>query len=190
MAIILFSKPNHNDYYDSTLYKYISNLFPNCRRINIVCQLTSGLRGTIALPENISVSLMIKLIVIFFDLRVKNIFLVYNGMPLRLNLNGDKKIKNIFGIQDQAVVDVCDTVNLISGDNFKGKKLRVSMFFKNLGIFKFKDVFRYSPIGSLYYSDWEDKINKIYYNGKLLKKDDSNSLASLGINDDFGCIVE
>ena len=111
-------------------------------------------------------------------------------MPLRLNLNGDKKIKNIFGIQDQAVVDVCDTVNLISGDNFKGKKLRVSMFFKNLGIFKFKDVFRYSPIGSLYYSDWEDKINKIYYNGKLLKKDDSNSLASLGINDDFGCIVE
>ena len=81
---------------------------------------------------------------------------------------------------------------LLSVDNFKGKKIRVSMFYKNLGIFKFKDVFRYSPIGDLYYSDWEDKlkINKIYHNGKLLKEDDNNSLASLGINDDFGCIVE
>ena len=30
----------------------------------------------------------------------------------------------------------------------------------------------------------------IFFNGKKLDKNDNNSIASLGINDDFECIIE
>ena len=183
---MLFPKPNHDNYNISIIYKYISNLYPNCQKKNIVCRLPNGSSKAIILPGNISVSLMVKLIMIILDISV-NYFLIYDGIPL--NLNDNKEIINFFKF---SYATVYDSMGLLSSHIFEGKQLRVSMFFKNLGIFKFKYVFRYSPIRDLYYSDWEDKlkINKIYYNGKLLKEDDNNSLASLGINDDFGCIVE
>ena len=90
---MLFPKPNHDNYNISTIYKYISNLYPNCQKKNIVCRLPNGSSKAIILPGNISVSLMVKLIMIILDLSV-NYFLIYDGIPL--NLNDNKEIINFF----------------------------------------------------------------------------------------------
>ena len=74
-----------------------------------------------------------------------------------------------------------------------GKIVKITMFDKNKEIFKSTKIPKYSPISQLYkifLNDDNSKNRKIIYNGKVLNKNDNNSLASLGINDDFECIIK
>jgi len=67
------------------------------------------------------------------------------------------------------------------------------MFYKNKDIFKSKLVSKYTPISSLFTIFLDDdslKNNNIIYNGNILNKNDNHSLASLGIKDDFECIIK
>ena len=67
------------------------------------------------------------------------------------------------------------------------------MFYKKEDIFKSLTVYKYSPISALYNIFLEGdnlKNKKIIYNGKELNKNDNHSLASLGIKDDFECIIK
>ena len=158
--------------------------------INVVCKYTNGQMKTLVLPGTISVSLMFQLIMVILNLD-KNAILLRNSIAL--NLNDNQEIINFFKFELNPTIIIDKVLNIKGFHSFKGKKIRVTMFFKNLGIFKFKDTFRYLSIKKLYnlfLNEDNVKINKIYYNGKLLRKDDNHSLASLGINDDFGCVVE
>lgn len=157
--------------------------------LNIICRFPGSSTKSFTLPGTISISLMVKLIMVILDLD-NTYYLTYNNKII--NLDDKSKIMDFFSPNLLANISINSLGDTKGTDTFIGKKIRVTMFFKNLGIFRFKDVNRYSSIGSLYNSYLKDyiKINKVYYNGKLLIKDDNHSLASLGIEDDFGCIVE
>ena len=66
------------------------------------------------------------------------------------------------------------------------------MFHLKKRIFIKQKVRKYLPIKSLFefLNKAECKNVHIYFNGKELDKNDNNSIASLGINDDFECIIE
>ena len=65
------------------------------------------------------------------------------------------------------------------------------MFYIKTNIFKSEKVYKYSPISELFdiFKDDNSKNIRIIYKGKELNKNDNHSLASLGINDDFECII-
>ena len=73
---------------------------------------------------------------------------------------------------------------------FGGKEIKVTMFLKKEETFKFITMHKYMPIYYLYDDLEKGEANKIFINGLLVSKDDHRSLASLGINSDFGCVVE
>ena len=96
-------------------------------------------------------------------------------------------------LEHPCTIKIIHAKNVIGFSDFKGKEIKATMFYKNKEIFKSKLVSKYTPISSLFRIFLDDdclKNNNIIYNGKILNKNDNHSLASLGINDDFECIIK
>jgi len=187
-TIILFNRPSPN-YKKSSLYKYIMNLFPNKNFCNIKTVDTgSGVTYNFILNEDISVSLIVKFISIILNLDNNSYLLLYSK---KLDINDNTKIKDTFGASCK--IEIIHTKNVIGFSDFKGKEIKATMFYKNKEIFKSELVSKYTPISSLFSIFLDDdclKNNNIIYNGKILNKNDNHSLASLGIKDDFECIIK
>ena len=187
-TIILFNRPSP-DYMKSSLYKYIMNLFPNKNFCNIGTEdLDSGATHNYVFNEDFSVSLIVKFISIILNLD-NNSYLLFGGK--KWDFNDNTKIKDIFGAPNK--IKIIHVKNLIGFSDFKGKEIKATMFYKNKDIFKSKLVSKYTPISSLFTIFLDDdslKNNNIIYNGNILNKNDNHSLASLGIKDDFECIIK
>ena len=127
---------------------------------------------------------MIKLFYALFDTSNRYLF---NNKTLEINDN--RKIGDL--LKNGAMI-IATQKRYVKANYFNGKEIKVTMFYKNRNIFKFYSISKYSPISELFKLDDDNNLNnkKIIYNGKELNKNDKHSLASLGINNDFGCIVE
>ena len=113
-------------------------------------------------------------------------YFVYNDS--RIDGSGGVKIIDFFGF-DRVDLTICCS-NRVLGLNQFFKEIKVAMFLKNKETFQFKKMHKYMPICDLYNDFEEGEADKIFINGLLISKDDHRSLASFGINDDFGCVVE
>ena len=70
--IILFQKPTSNTYINSTLYKYILELFPSNTKVSMRLKfLSKNKTFTVILPENVPITLMLEFIKIVFNLKKK-----------------------------------------------------------------------------------------------------------------------
>ena len=186
-TILLFIMPSFENFRNSSFYKYLLNLYQN-NVINIIAAFNSGKKFNFPLPSEISISLMIKIFVFILGTDIKDSYLACGGI---LNVNDGRKIKKIYS-SNQGIITIISKKN-ISSSYFVGTKIKVAMFFKNQNVFKFYEVYKYSPISRLFSLTDDDaklRIKKIIYNGKELNKDDTKSIASLGVKDVFGCFVE
>jgi hypothetical protein len=128
---------------------------------------------------------MIKLFRILLDIKED---CTYLATGTQLDVNDNRKIGDIsFG--NNINIMILQSKNA-TANYFMGKEIKVIMFFKNKNNFKIFNVTKYSPISQLFNLDDDLHNKKILYNGNELNKNDNHSLASLGINDDFGCVVE
>ena len=189
-TIILFRKPNHTEYRDSSLYKYICKLFPSNSWINITFKFPSKYKSIVPLPENVPMSLMVEFVKIIFDLKKYEIRLLYNGSEINMDCIDDIKIITFFKTNFPEIsifeYNVCLGIS-----DFVGRKIKAIMFYKNKNIFESRFVNKYDTIGNLYHIFLQDMMDgKIFYQGNELKRDDKHSLASLGIKGDFECFIE
>lgn len=188
--IILFQKPNHQTYRDSSLYKYICKLYPSNSMLNIMFKFSSKYKSLVYLPENVPMYLMLNFIKIVFDLKKDEVRLLYNGSEININYIDDIKIITFFKANNPEIsiveYNVCRGVS-----DFVGREIKVIIFYKNKNIFKSRFVNKYDTIGSLYDIFLQDLTDgKIFYKTKELKRDDKHSLVSLGIKGDFECYIE
>ena len=130
---------------------------------------------------------MIKFISLILDLNNDYIF-VFHGQKMN---KYDNRIILELSNNGNIYIDIYQT-NCIISDNFLGKWIKVTMFHLKKLIFIKHKLLKYDPIKSLYDALNKDEIKNmsIFFNGKKLDKNDTNSIASLGINDDFECIIE
>ena len=184
-TILLFVQPYHNNLRNSSLYKYIMNLFKNSENFNIITEENKGIHAFI-FPIDISIYLMIKLI--SYELQLDDSFhFLFNGD--KIDIYNKTKIKNF--IANNSKIIIYSPKNIFNRGYFFGKKTKVTMFYIKTNIFKSEKVYKYSPISELFdiFKDDNSKNIRIIYKGKELNKNDNHSLASLGINDDFECII-
>ena len=185
-TILLFKRPNIYTYRTSLLYKYLVSLYPNDFLLNINCNIPrSGMKNFI-FPSNAPLSLTLKFISNILELNNETYFL-YNSK--KIDINDSTKIKNFFNYNNP-VLTIVQFNYLKTAEMFGGKEIKVTMFLKKEETFKFKTMHKYMPIYHLYDDFEKGEANKIFINGLLISKDDHRSLASLGINSDFGCVVE
>ena len=183
-TIFLFSSPSISNYKKSGLYKYLCNIYPNSQIINVCANLNEK-KYIFHFPSDFSISLMIKLFRILLDIKED---CTYLATGTQLDVNDNRKIRDIsFG--NNINIMILQSKNA-TAKYFMGKEIKVIMFFKNKNNFKIFNVTKYSPISQLFNLDDDLHNKKILYNGNELNKNDNHSLASLGINDDFGCVVE
>ena len=185
-TISLFFSPSFYNYKQSGLYKYLCNFYPNSQIYNICADL-NGKKNIFHFPSDFSISLMIKLFRILLDIKEEDV--VYLYCMNKLDANDDRKIGDLSSCENFINITIIPTKNYVP-EYFAGKEIKVVMFFKNNNIFKFYKVTKYSSISHLFSLNDDLDKKKILYNGKELNKNDNHSLASLGINDDFACIVE
>ena len=186
-TIILFNIPNKFNYRTSSLFKYLESLFPDKNKINIACRTTDGQFLNFYFPSNIFLSLTIKFISVVLGLNDECCF-IFNGSTIDKKSN--IKIKDFFKLDIINDLTINDSNDLLGLNQFFGKEIKVAMFLKNKETFQFKKMHKYMPICDLYNDLKEEEVTKIFINGLLISKDDHRSLASFGINDDFGCVVE
>ena len=189
-TIILFQKPTHQAYRDSSLYKYICKLFPSNSMVNVTFEFSSKKKSVINLPESVPMSLMFEFVKIVFDLKKDEARLLYNGSEINMNYIHDIKIITFFKTNSPEIsiveYKICTGVS-----DFVGRKIKAIMFYKNKNIFESRFVNKYDTIGSLYEIFLPDLMDgKIFYKGKKLKRNDKHSLASLGIKQDFECYID
>ena len=129
---------------------------------------------------------MIKFISSVLDLNNDSNFL-FNGKKMN---KYDNRIILELG-NSSLSIKISEPKGVIGGPSF-GKWLKVTMFHLRKKQFIKQKVRKYYPIKSLYNSLSQDEFKNmhIFYNGKQLDKNDNNSIASLGVNDDFECIIE
>ena len=182
-TIFLFLSPSYNKFKHSGLYKYLYENYPNNQIINVIVKIGEE-NYNFAFSEDFPISLMIKL---FYALFGTNNRYLFNNKTLKINDN--RKIGDL--LKTGAMI-IATQKRYVKANYFNGKQIKVTMFYKNRNIFKFYSISKYSPISELFKLDDDNNLNnkKIIYNGKELNKNDKHSLASLGINNDFGCIVE
>ena len=186
-TILIFRNPDFQDYSKSFLYKYILKLFPDEKRVNVICRMLTGNTYNFFFPRNISMSLLISFIKKILNLD-NRYFFICNAKKIESNENS--KLIN-FASKDLILsLTIYDSDALTSLSSFGGKEIKVTMFFKSKEVFKSKIVHKYYPISILYSGFDDGEISKIFVNGLLVSKDDHRSLASFGIDDDFGCIAE
>ena len=183
-TIFLFSSPSFINFRQSSLYKYLCNIYPNSQKINVFAYF-NGKKYNFVFLSDFSISLIIKLFHILLDIKKDACYLYGES---KLDINDNTKIGNLFSL-GIVTLNIVEQTNL-SAKYFEGKKIKVIMFYKNQNKFKFFDVTKYSCISHLFGLSDDLNNKKILYNGNELNKNDKASLASLGINDDFGCIVE
>ena len=185
-TITLFFKPTKN-YRNSSLYKYIDNLFPNTLKSNVSVTSPTGTHYNYVLPNKIKISLMIKFISLVLDLNSDFIF-VFNGEKMN-ELDG-RKIHELFDSENLPITIIAP--HNLRADTTFGKWIKVTMFHLKKKVFIKGKVCKYWPIKDLYQSLSKDEFKNmhIFFNGKKLDKNDNNSIASLGINEDFECIIE
>ena len=133
---------------------------------------------------------MIKFISSVLDLN-NNFSFLFNGQIM--NKYDNRMIFEIFQKvgNNNPMIKICESKGIIGGPSF-GKWIQVTMFHLKKKMFLKHKVWKYSPIKNLYnyISGDEFKEMNIFFNGKKLDRNDNNSIASLGINDDFECIIE
>ena len=185
-TIILFKIPNKFNYSTSPLYKYLESVFPGKNKINIYCRKTSGQSYNFFFPSNTFLSLTIKFISMVLGLNDEYYF-VYNNS--KIDKNNNIKIIDFFKYNDNITLTIFCSNRVLELNQFF-KEIKVAMFLKNKETFQFKKMHKYMPICDLYNDFEEGEVTKIFINGLLISKDDHRSLASFGINDDFGCVVE
>ena len=183
-TIILFPRPNSFvNFKSSSLYQYIRSYFQNCRMLNIFVKLPNE-KLNFAFPENISVSLSVKLIKIALNLEETNLLF---WKQAKMDINDNIKIIDFFLGNTNPIISIKDL------EPFRGKKITATIFFKHKDMSVSFKVFKYDTISSFYdicLKLDELKNTNIIFKGKVLKKDDKNSLASIGINSDFECSIE
>ena len=134
---------------------------------------------------------MIKFISLILDLNNDSSFLIIGNI---INKYDNRRILELSQGGNEIVIKISETKALIGSPNFAafGKQLKVIMFYLKKKIFIKHKVFKYFPIKSLYAPINEDEFKNMHiiFNGKKLDRNDNNSIASLGINDDFECIIE
>ena len=185
-TIILFKIPNKFNYSTSSLYKYLESVFPGKNKINIYCRKTSGQSYNFFFPSNTFLSLTIKFISMVLGLNDEYYFLYNNS---KIDKNNNIKIIDFFKYNDNITLTIFCSNRVLELNQFF-KEIKVAMFLKNKETFQFKKMHKYMPICDLYNDFEEGEADKIFINGLLISKDDHRSLASFGINDDFGCVVE
>ena len=185
-TIILFKIPNKFNYSTSSLYKYLESVFPGKNKINIYCRKISGQLYNFFFPSNTFLSLTIKFISMVLGLNDEYYF-VYNNS--KIDKNNNIKIIDFFKYNDNITLTIFCSNRVLELNQFF-KEIKVAMFLKNKETFQFKKMHKYMPICDLYNDFEEGEVTKIFINGLLISKDDHRSLASLGINSDFGCVVE
>ena len=189
-TILLFLPPSYNNFKNSGLYQYLCNNYPN-QKINVYLEVYNKEKQTYCFyfSEEFPISLMIKFFCVLFD--NKNYRCFFNDKFLEINDN--RKIGDLISNTISRTIKITFIRNKdLQVNYFEGKIIKVAMFYKNRNIFKFYSIGKYSPISRLFYLENYNDLNnkKIIYNGEELNKNDERSLASLGINGDFGCIVE
>ena len=190
-TIILFQRPTHKAYKNSSLYKYILKLFPSNSMVNISYKFESeGKSSTLVMPANVPLSLMLEFTKIVFDLEKNEFRLLYDGNEINMNFIDDRKIIDFFKNYSPGL-SIFEYNELMSVSDFVGREIKIIMFYKNKNIFESRCVNKYDTIASLYNIFPNDSMNgKIFYKGKELKRGDKHSLASLGIKGDFECYIE
>ena len=185
-TILLFKRPYIYTYRTSLLYKYLVSLYPNDSLLNIRCNMPRGGLNNFPFPSNAPLSLTLKFISNILELNNETYFL-YNNK--KIDINDSTKIKNFFNYNNP-ILTIYQLNDLKNSEMFGGKEIKVTMFLKKEETFKFITMHKYMPIYHLYDDFEKGEANKIFINGLLISKDDHRSLASLGINSDFGCVVE
>ena len=190
-TIILFQKPTHKTYINSSLYKYILKSFPSNTMVNIKIKfLSTNKTSTVVLPENVPMQLTIGFIKNLFDLKKNEIRLLYNRSEINMDYIAQKKIIDFFQTNNPEL-EIVNYNEIMGVSEFVGRKIKVIIFYKNKNIFESRFVKKYDTIGSLYDIFLHDSTKeKIFYKGKELKRNDKHSLASLGIKRDFECYIE
>lgn len=185
-TIFPFLSPSYSKFKQSGLYKYLCNNYPNNQKINVIVNIGEQ-KYAFIFSRDFPISLMIKLFCVILDTK-KNDGYLFCGNTLKISDN--RKIGDLTSNEMRIMVIPSED---LKPNYFNGKIIKVAMFYKNRNIFKYYSIPKYSPISKLFNLELEDNdLNnkRIIYNGKELNKNDKHSLASLGINDDFGCIIE
>ena len=186
-TIFLFLSPSYNKFKQSGLYKYLCNNYPNNQKINVIVNIGDH-RYVFTFSRDFPISLMIQLFCVLLDTKKSDGYLYCGSI---LNINDNRKIGDLTSISNEMGILIVSSRGVIA-NYFNGKIITVAMLYKNRNIFKYYCISKYSPISRLFKLEHDNNLKnkKIIYNGKELNKNDKHSLASLGINDVFGCIVE
>ena len=185
-TILLFFKPSYNNFRESSLYKYLSTLYGNSQKINVLVDL-AGRRKLFIFFRDFSISLMLKLFIAVLDTKSTDAYFVSGS---QLHINDNRKIGDLFW-NDQINVIISETENL-KATYFTGKKIKATIIYKNKNLVKSFFVYKYSPISLLFkFSIKGESLEnkKIVYNENILNKNDKHSFASLGIDNDFICFI-
>ena len=110
-TITLFSKPTKN-YLNSSLYKYIDNFYPNCKKdkSNVSISSPSGCLYNFVFPNDIKIFLMIKFISLVLDLDSDSDFLI-NGK--KMNKYDNRKILELSQNGIMPVIKIVDYKHLV-----------------------------------------------------------------------------
>lgn len=181
--IILFKDESYADYLNEK-YKLLS-------KINISCSSSSSLKIGLYLPNEVSISQMIKAIMtkIYSKNNLNNYYILYNGT--KLDFNDNRPIKSLSpNLISLTFVPYHEITNL---GPYRGKKIKIIIFNKESNVIKSFNYFKYEPLNEMFLEIeklFEFTINKIYLGTKELKKNEEKTLASIGVKNDIFCNIE
>ena len=183
--IILFTDESFADYLNK------KNNF--CNKINISVCLPSGSKLHLFLPNEVTVSQMIKAIISRqcndISKYGRDFYLLYNLK--QLELNNYQKLKD-FSHQQLILLKLIYLNSLIGSPGIY-IEIQIEIFDKKTNIFKQFTTNKYSTLKYLFQSiegKFGLKLKKIYYKQKEIDKNEIKSIASICLNDKIFCYIE
>ena len=183
---------NLNILYEGESYEhYLNKIYESNYKINI--RVVGNKTLLLSLPAEISVSQMIKAILIKFDLfpnedNQKLYSVIYNGK--KLNFNEQKKLNSIFG--DNAQINLIQHGNMIGGP-FLYINITAIIFDRKNNVAKEIHCNKYAPMKELFDTIneiFKFEIKKVFFEKNEIDKNTTKSLASINVKDKILCEIE
>ena len=184
-TIEIYNKINDQSHTKNLYYHYLLEKYKNCSKINFICSFC-GEKLYFTFPSDISISQMIK--AMKFDFSSKNdIKIFYNSQLLK---NDNSKLSEKFN--KLVTLDVIEENPIQCG--FPPRKIiQVIILVKDKNIVKTGNITRFNSIQTLIFDielKIKSKIKKLWIEDKEINLNDEKTISSLGIKDNFICVVE
>ena len=126
-TILIFIKPDFKNYLKSSLYKYILKIFPDVKKLNVICKTSSGIKYNFVFPGNIFISQLIYFIKKILHLTHRYFFICNSK---KIESDDNSKLINFAKNESNLYLTIHDSEHLISLSAFRGKPIKVIIFFK------------------------------------------------------------